>query len=98
MTGAKYQSLIESSSIQGGNAAYVEDLYEQYLSDPESVDAEWRAYFRGVQGPSGAADVPHGPVRAKFEKLAREGIRAVAASPAADVRALEKQAAVLRRR
>ncbi len=30
MTGAKYQSLIESSSIQGGNAAYIEDLYEQY--------------------------------------------------------------------
>ena len=40
MSGAKYQSLIESSSIQGGNAAYVEDLYEQYLGDPDSVDPE----------------------------------------------------------
>ena len=96
MSGAKYQSLIESSSIQGGNAAYVEDLYEQYLNDPEAVDAEWRAYFRGVQGPT-TVEVPHGPVRAKFEKLARERVSAapaVAVTP--DVRALEKQAAVLR--
>ncbi|WP_029922850.1 2-oxoglutarate dehydrogenase E1 component [Nevskia soli] len=97
MSGAKYQSLIESSSIQGGNAAYVEDLYEQYLNDSNSVDPEWRAYFRGVQGPTGTPDVPHGPVRARFEKLARDGVRAAAvATPAADVRALEKQAAVLR--
>jgi 2-oxoglutarate dehydrogenase E1 component len=96
MTGTKYQSLIESSSIQGGNAAYVEDLYEQYLSNPDAVDPEWRAYFRGVQGPS-TVEVPHSPVRAKFEKLARERVAAGAAvTVTPDVRALEKQAAVLR--
>ncbi|MDR3416788.1 MAG: 2-oxoglutarate dehydrogenase E1 component [Nevskia sp.] len=96
MTGAKYLSLIESSSIQGGNAAYVEDLYEQYLADPNSVDPEWRAYFRGVQGPT-AVETPHSAVRARFEKLARErGTGGAAPTAAADVRALEKQAAVLR--
>ncbi|HWY24316.1 MAG TPA: 2-oxoglutarate dehydrogenase E1 component, partial [Nevskia sp.] len=97
MTGAKYQSLIETSSIQGGNAAYVEDLYEQYLGDPESVDEQWRAYFRGVQGPS-AVEVAHGPVRARFEKLAREPRQAVqlAGGDVAEARKAEKQAAVLR--
>ena len=71
MTGSKYQSLLESTSIQGANAMYVEELYEQYLADPEAVDPHWRAYFRGVQGTVGTADVPHGPVREKFERLAK---------------------------
>ena len=96
MSGSKYQSLIESSSIQGGNATYIEDLYEQYLSDPNAVDEQWRAYFRGVQGPT-AVEVPHGPVKAKFEKMARERVSAgPAVTVTPDVRALEKQAAVLR--
>jgi 2-oxoglutarate dehydrogenase E1 component len=100
MSGSKYQSLIESSSIQGANADYVEDLYEQFLDDPDSVDVEWRAYFRGVQAPSGAPDVPHSPVRARFAKLARERKTTAATGSASearfDARAAEKQAAVLR--
>ncbi len=99
MSGTKYQSLIESSSIQGANADYVEDLYEQFLDDPDSVDPEWRAYFRGVQAPNGTVDVPHSPVKARFAKLARERKTAapLSASDARfDARAAEKQAAVLR--
>ncbi|QQE12972.1 2-oxoglutarate dehydrogenase E1 component [Planctomycetota bacterium] len=34
----------------GTNLAYVEHLYEMYLSDPNSVDAEWRAHFETWQG------------------------------------------------
>jgi len=97
MTGSKYLSLIESSSIQGGNASYVEDLYEQYLDDPTQVDDSWRAYFRSVQGPGGGSETAHGPVRAQFEKLAREPKVAVANNPpAGDLVQAEKQAAVLR--
>jgi 2-oxoglutarate dehydrogenase E1 component len=33
-------------SLSGSNLAYVESLYEQYLADPSSVDAEWHALFR----------------------------------------------------
>ena len=96
MTGPKYQSLIESSSIQGGNAAYVEALYEQYLEDANAVDPQWRAYFRGVQGAS-SVDVPHSPVLAKFEKLAKERVSgAPVAAIGLDAEASEKQAAVLR--
>ena len=31
------------------NLAFVEDLYEAYLDDPQSVDADWRSYFEGYQ-------------------------------------------------
>ena len=34
-----------SSHIYGGNATYVEDLYEAYLMDPNAVPEEWRSYF-----------------------------------------------------
>jgi 2-oxoglutarate dehydrogenase E1 component len=94
MTGSKYQSLRQNSSIQGGNAAYVEAYYEQFLNDPESVDAEWRAYFRGVQGD--VREQAHGPVVARFEKLAQEPRKLIAAETGFDARAAEKQAGVLR--
>ncbi|WP_428309170.1 2-oxoglutarate dehydrogenase E1 component [Hydrocarboniphaga sp.] len=102
MSGNKYQSLIESSSIQGANATYVEAYYEQFLDDPESVDASWRAYFRLIQDQNAPREVAHSDVLARFEKLARDkkpGTVINAASTAQgsfDARAAEKQAAVLR--
>jgi hypothetical protein len=38
------------SSQLGANAAYIEDLYEQYLVDPDSVGPKWKAYFDGFKG------------------------------------------------
>ena len=29
--------------------AYIESLYQQYQADPQSVDASWRAFFRGLE-------------------------------------------------
>ena len=37
--------LWRTSHIHGGNATYVEDLYEAYLMDPNAVPGEWRSYF-----------------------------------------------------
>lgn len=39
------ESLWLSGHLSGANAAYVEDLYDLYLSDPESIPAQWRSYF-----------------------------------------------------
>ena len=39
--------------FHGPNAAYVLDLYEQYLRDPAAVDARWAAYFAELAPPSG---------------------------------------------
>ncbi|TQU53794.1 hypothetical protein DB802_02010, partial [Xanthomonas perforans] len=40
----------QSSQLAGGNAAYIEDLYEQYLVAPDSVDPKWKSYFDGFEG------------------------------------------------
>jgi 2-oxoglutarate dehydrogenase complex dehydrogenase (E1) component-like enzyme len=37
MTSSKYQSHIASSSISGGNAAFIEQYYEQFLEDRKST-------------------------------------------------------------
>jgi 2-oxoglutarate dehydrogenase E1 component len=47
-----------SSPLSGGNAAFVEALYENYLADPASVAPGWRGYFDALKGRE-AGDVPH---------------------------------------
>ena len=39
----------QNSYLFGGNAPFVEELYESYLSNPASVDETWRAYFDNLQ-------------------------------------------------
>ncbi|MDI1262014.1 MAG: 2-oxoglutarate dehydrogenase E1 component [bacterium] len=38
-----------SSFLQGTNAAYIDDLYARYEQDPNSVDAEWREFFKSLK-------------------------------------------------
>ena len=69
----------ENSYLFGGNAPYVEELYESYLDDPTSVPASWRAYFDQMQlvpatgANPNARDVAHAPVVESFAERAREG-------------------------
>jgi 2-oxoglutarate dehydrogenase E1 component len=37
--------LFDSTMFFGGNAPFVEELYENYLDNPTAVPAEWRDYF-----------------------------------------------------
>ena len=55
-----------NSHISGGNADFVEDLYEHYLSDPESVDPAWKRYFDGLGG-SADGEVAHSDVRRSIQ-------------------------------
>ena len=41
--------LLASTPLSGGNAPYVEALYEQFLADPQSVEPTWREYFLRLQ-------------------------------------------------
>ena len=94
MSGSKYSTLIATSSISGGNAGYVEEAYERFLADPNAVDDHWRQYFQTLNG---AADVPHGPVLARFEQLAQQPkILAAPATGDYDHATADKQAGVLR--
>ncbi len=74
------QQFRRSSHIAGGNAAFVEDLYEQFLVDPGSVEPKWRSYFDGLKGRE-AGDVPHSAVR---EAIRIAGLQAGCAAPADD--------------
>ncbi len=89
----------ENSHLYGGNATFVEDLYERYLEDPNAVPAGWRTHFDQMQQAGQSRDLPHGPVRRAFEKLDTRGRAAVRTLPTAarlSAGAAEKQAAVLR--
>jgi 2-oxoglutarate dehydrogenase E1 component len=59
----------ETSALYGGNASYVESLYEQYLSDPESVETSWKQRFDVIHSGS-TQETPHSVIVDHFEKLA----------------------------
>ena len=62
------QDMYSHSYLFVGNAPFIEELYEQFLSDPNSVPAEWRDYFDKLAQAPGAAerDVPHQPIQESF--------------------------------
>ncbi len=84
-----------TSHMSGGNAHYVEDLYEQYLSDPAAVPDEWRQYFDNLPryegGPS--QDIPLAPIRDQFYQLAQQ--RRTLSAPAIEGGEDKKQVRVL---
>jgi len=87
----------ESSQLAGGNADYVEQVYEAWLADPGAVPAEWDTYFKGFKGRE-AGDVPHSDAIARIEAAQKQRRSAVAAPAAgsADDAYAQKQAGVLR--
>ncbi|MBX9775636.1 MAG: 2-oxoglutarate dehydrogenase E1 component [Xanthobacteraceae bacterium] len=51
-----------TSFLDGGNAAYIEDLYARYLTNPGAVDAEWQAFFQSLKdGPAEVSKAASGP-------------------------------------
>ena len=85
------------SALFSANAGFIEQLYEDYLSDPASVSDEWRAYFDGLQNDGGArgADTAHSAVRARVKAVAASTRPIKADSVAAREVNAEKQVAVL---
>ncbi|MFI8746889.1 2-oxoglutarate dehydrogenase E1 component [Pseudomonas sp. NPDC077186] len=71
------QRMWDSAHLSGGNAAYVEELYELYLHDPNAVPEEWRTYFQKLPTDGSAAtDVSHSTIRDHFVLLAKNSRRA----------------------
>jgi len=62
--------MLEPTPLYGGNADYLDALYEQYLRDPGSVEEAWRHYFSQLS-PATAAERAHGPIRAAIAERAR---------------------------
>jgi 2-oxoglutarate dehydrogenase E1 component len=94
--------MLPVTPLAAGNAAYIEDLYERYLADPDSVEPQWRDYFASL---GGQGDVAHGPLIGELARRATNGGgagRGARAAATATVTATEagtasaKQAAVSR--
>jgi 2-oxoglutarate dehydrogenase E1 component len=73
-----YSTYQSNSYLFGGNAPYVEEMYENYLANPGSVPDNWRDYFDALQhvpasDGSNARDVPHLPVINAFAERAKQG-------------------------
>jgi 2-oxoglutarate dehydrogenase E1 component len=62
----------EISPLSAGNAAYLDQLYESYLNNPDSVDPDWRHYFDTLPRANGAErDAPHAQVQPAFRPPGR---------------------------
>jgi 2-oxoglutarate dehydrogenase E1 component len=75
------QQFFLSSHLSGGNAAYVEGLYEDYLTDPNIVPEQWRDFFDSLPRSNGfgGADSSHHTIQAHFELLGRKRARPIPA-------------------
>ena len=77
-TKSVYAAYQGNTYLFGGNAPYVEEMYENYLANPGSVHDSWREYFDALQhvpavDGSSAKDVPHLPVINAFAERAKQG-------------------------
>jgi 2-oxoglutarate dehydrogenase E1 component len=56
------QTFLDTLFLDGGNAAYLEQMQAQYARNPNSVDPSWRAYFAGLgEDVRNAQHVAEGP-------------------------------------
>ena len=59
--------------LSGGNAEYVEQLYDQYLTDPDNVAEEWRRYFDELPkiAEQNQGDVSHKEIQEYFRRIGK---------------------------
>ncbi|MBB1074607.1 2-oxoglutarate dehydrogenase E1 component [Rhodoferax sp. 4810] len=98
-TNSVYQAYQANTYLFGGNAPYVEEMYENYLANPGSVPDTWRDYFDALQhvpavDGSNTRDVPHQPVINAFAELAKQGSSKVVVQTGADSELGRKRVAV----
>jgi len=85
---------LATTALSGGNAGFIEDLYEQFLRDPGSLTPAWVSYFKGLQG--SGVEIAHGPIRERLLARAERPPVAAPAQGAASDGASAKQGAVSR--
>ncbi|MFI3120606.1 MAG: thiamine pyrophosphate-dependent enzyme, partial [Methylococcaceae bacterium] len=85
----------DSSSLYGSNAGFVENLYERFLEDPDSVEPSWQKEFSEIH--QGADfEAPHSPVIERFAQLALKSQGRLAKLQGFTEESVKKQSAVAR--
>jgi 2-oxoglutarate dehydrogenase E1 component len=98
-TPSVHQAYQANTYLFGGNAPYVEEMYENYLVNPGSVPDSWRDYFDALQhvpaaDGSSMRDVAHQPVINAFAERAKQGTATVVMVAGADTEMGRKRVSV----
>jgi len=87
--------LLASTPLSGGNAPYVEALYEQFLADPQSVEPKWREFFQKLRDGSSVEQI-HSTVQAGIAQRATRPRMLAGTSTTLTADSAAKQGAVSR--
>ena len=50
MTSSKHNTILEKTSfLHGSNSPFIEELYLQYLKNPDSIPKSWVQFFDGLK-------------------------------------------------
>ena len=72
---------MRDSHTSGGHLSYLEDLYESYLQDPNSISEEWKTYFNDLPFQNGSKkDSSHLDVIKYFQSTPRRSATKAKAS------------------
>lgn len=93
MQNSAMQPWLDTSWLAGANQSYIEQLYEDYLTDPDSVDAQWQVVFAQFPGNGMKAEQFLSTNLDYFRRLATEN--RVAGSGITDPEVNAKQVKVL---
>jgi 2-oxoglutarate dehydrogenase E1 component len=85
----------DSSSFNGNNATFIENLYERFLQDPDSVEPDWRKRFQEIHN-GVAYEIPHSPIVERFGQIALKPQTRIAQLKGFTEESVKKQAAVAR--
>ncbi len=65
--------MTDSPFLYSGNSWYIEQLYEDYLQDPDSVASNWRTYFDQLTQDGSGREQSHTHIRQRLKEAARSG-------------------------
>ena len=64
-----------SSHISAGHAAYLEDLYETFIHDPDNLSKEWLDFFTSLpKHPNSNGEISHQKIIKEFKNLSRSKV------------------------
>ena len=65
-TNTQLQELLDGSHLDAINYAWIDSLYEDYLSDPSSVGANWRDFFAKLGSSGARQETSHADLQRRF--------------------------------
>ena len=93
---ASMEALFSESFLFASNASFVENIYHQYLDQPNSVSEHWQTVFKGLNGSTRAEkEFDHREIAEKFKGISLSRAESVAINDPVAVAHEAKQVAVL---